>query len=277
MSQKTPPTYSPPAPPTLATAGDLYGQAQNFYQNNGNGNLLTAQSTALNNVNDPNYYSHFQPTSLEQALGSQYFQNVWPNEQAMISNQFANSGMANSPALASTLGNAYGNLSTQVGSYLADQGNSRATNAINAGLNISPNSVLGPYVQTGQNQSNAQADLNYGYQQSLAQQQYQQQMNKYQNSNALAGTIGQISPIGGQIYGAATGTSGSAFGGTAQTLGQIAPYALSMASGGFGGGGGMEQSGVPNSSQQLNLFGGGTNYMSPGKGASNANNAASVY
>lgn len=236
MSQNSAPTYSPPTPPTLATASDLYNQAQSFYQNNGNGGLLTAQQTALNNANNPNYYSQFQPISLEQALGSQYFSNVWPDEQAAIRQQFSQSGLTSSPALAETLGRAQGGLETQIGSYLSSQGDTRATNAINAGLGISPNSVLGPYVQTGENQSNAQAQLQYGYQQAQAQQDYQQQMNKYQSQNALASTLGQLSPIGGQIYGGITGTSGSAFGGTAQLLGQISPYLLSAGMGSFGGG-----------------------------------------
>lgn len=263
MSQKTAPTYAPPAPPTLQTADQLYGSAQNFYQNNGYGNLLTAQGTALNNANNPNYYAGFQPTSFENALATQNFNNIWPQEDAMIKNQFANSGMNFSPALASTEANAYGNLSTQVGSYLADQGNTRATNAINAGLNISPNSLLSPFVQTGQTQSNDQANLNYQYQQALAQQQYQQQMNKYQSNNALASTIGQISPIGGQIYGGVTGTSGSAFGGTAQSLGQAGQLAMAM----YGmGGSGMSPGMMPSGNGAPSLANASSNNTMSGYG-----------
>lgn len=274
MSQKTPPTYSPPSPPTLQTAGQLYGSAQDFYNNNGYGGLLTAQQTALTNANNPNYYSSFQPTSFENAMGNQYFQNVWPDEAATIRNQMSMSGMAYSPALAETLGRAQGGLETQIGSYLSDQANNRATGAINAGLGISPGSLLTPFVQTGENQSNAQAGLQYSYQQALAQQQYQQQMAKYQQQNALASTLGMISPIGGQIYGGETGTSGSAFGGTASTMSQLTPLMLSgmmSGAGGMPGGSNIGQSSVPG-------FGGGvSNTWNNNGGVSGAMSAMSGY
>lgn len=230
------PTYTPPPPPTLATAPELYGQAQSFYQDNGYGGLLGAQQTALNNANNPNYYSTFQPTSFEQALGNQQFQNIWPDEQALIMNQLSKSGMAYSPVAAQTLGNAYGNLSTGIGEYLNNQGNTRATNAINAGLGISPGQLLTPFVQTGQTQSNDQAQLNYGYQQAQAQQQYQQQMNQYQQDQSMAQMLGAVSPIAGNIYNATQGNLSSGLSGTFNTLGQVAPLAMSAAGmpGGFG-------------------------------------------
>lgn len=233
-----PPTYTPPAPPTLATAPDLYNQAQSFYQDNGYGGLLTAQQTALNNANNPNYYSQFQPTSFEQALGNQQFQNIWPNEQAQIMQQLSKSGMADSPVAAATIGNAYGNLSTNIGEYLNSQGSTRASNAINAGLGISPGSLLTPFVQTGQTQSNDQANLNYGYSQAQAQQQYQQQMNSYQQQQSLAQMLGYVSPVAGNIYNATQGNLGSGLSGTFNSLGQAAPLAMSAAGmpGGFGAG-----------------------------------------
>lgn len=276
MSQKTPPTYSPPTPPTLASASDLYGQAQSFYQNNGYGGLLSAQQTALTNANNPNYYSTFQPTSFENALANQQFSNIWPQEKAMIENQFANSGMANSPAMASTEANSYGNLASNVGQYLSSQGDARATGAINAGLGISPNSVLGPYVQTGENQSNTQANLNYGYQQSLAQQQYQQAMNKYQSQNALASTIGQISPIGGAIYGGSTGTFGSAASGTLGTMQQAAPLMMMAGMGGFGSGGSASgANGAPSLADSYSN--GSSNGYGMPSGSSISNNAMKVF
>lgn len=278
MSQQSPPTYTPPAPPTLATASDLYGQAQNFYQDNGYGGLLTAQQTALNNANNPNYYNSFQPTSFADALANQSFQNIWPNEQAQIMNSLSQSGMAYSPVAATTLGNAYGNLSTNIGEYLNQQGNTEATNAISAGLGISPGSLLSPFVQTGQTQSNDQANLNYGYSQAQAQQQYQQAMNGYQSNNALASTIGQISPIGGQIYGGATGTSGSGLSGTLSTLGQTAPYAMAASGmpGGFGTGSmfsNLGQSGTSGGNGVPSLASGYSGSSNP----TNMNGTSSVY
>ncbi len=238
MSNKPAPTYNPPPPQQLPTATEIYSAAGN-YANQNFPTQMAAQATALKNVNDPNYYASFQPTSLESALGNQYFKNVWPDESAAIKNQMSLSGMAYSPALAETLGRAQGGLETQVGSYLSDQANSRATNSINAGLSMNPMSFIQPYASTDLTQRNNQAQLQYGYQQALANQQYQQQMNKYQQQQALGSTIGQISPIGGQIYGAATGTSGSALSGTANTMNGMAPLMMMYDSGGMDSGFGM--------------------------------------
>lgn len=228
------PTYTPPAPPTLASASDLYNQAQSFYQDNGYGGLLSAQQTALTNANNPDYYNSFQPTSFSQALAGQDFQNIWPNEQAAMMNSLSQSGMAYSPTAATTIGNAYGNLATNIGEYLNQQGNTEATNAINAGLNISPSQLLTPFVQTGQTQSNDQASLNYGYSQAQAQQQYQQQMNSYQQNQSLAQLLGTVSPGAGNIYNATQGNLASGLSGTFNSLGQIAPLAMSGMTGGMG-------------------------------------------
>lgn len=276
MSQKSPPTYSPPAPPTLQTGGQLYSGAQDWYNQNGYGGLLNAQSTALQNANNPNYYASFQPTSLENALGNQYFKNIWPNEQAQIANQFAMSGMANSPALASTQANAYGNLATGVGQYLANQGDQRATNSINAGLGINPMSFLNPLAATEGNQSNSQAQLQYGYQQAQAQQAYQQQMNKYQQQQSMARMIGQISPIGGPIYGASTGTFGSTTAGLMDDVNMIAPMAMSAATGMPSGGMGMSSGGGMNGGNNIPQFASG-GYGGMPSGSSVANGTSSVY
>src|SRR5258708_3493013 len=226
MSQKSAPTYTPSAPVQAISGQDLYNQGQSWYQQNQPG-LYNAQSTALSNANNPNYYNQWGPTSLQQALGNQYFQNTWPDEQALIKQQFSQSGLSSSPALAETLGRAYGGLETQIGSYLSTQAQQEATNAINSGLGISQSSLLNPYVNTAANQSNMNTNNQNAYNQALAQQQYQQQYNQYAQNNALASTLGQISPIGGLAYGASTGTTGSAFGGTASTLGQAAPLLFS--------------------------------------------------
>lgn len=278
MSQKTPPTYNPPAPISAASGTDLYNQGQSWYQQN-QPNLYNAQSTALTNANNPNYYSQFQPTSLENALGSQYFQNVWPDEQAAIRQQFSQSGLSSSPALAETLGRAQGGLETQIGSYLSDQGNTRATNAINAGLGISQSGLLNPFVTTAGNQSNLNTNMQNQYQQAMAQQQYQQAMNQYQSQNALSSTIGQISPLGGQIYGGATGTSGSALGGTAQSFGQLAPLVLSGALGGYGTGtgGNVNIPGMGSTSTNGMTFGGDDGSRYSNTANIFGNGASSVY
>lgn len=258
MSNKAAPTYNPPPPPTLQTADQIFSAAGN-YANTNFPTQMAAQATALNNANNPNYYAGFQPTSFEQALGNQSFQNIWPDEQALIKQQLSQSGMSSSPVQAETLGRAYGNLGTQVGSFLSQQGDARAQGAINAGLNINPMSFISPYASTDLSQSNNQAQLQYGYQQSMAQQQYQQQMNKYQQQQALGQMIGQVSPIGGQIYGASTGTSGSALSGTLGTASQMAPYLMMLGTGGLGGAGNVGNAGAGgNMMTQTAGYGGGT-------------------
>ena len=274
MSQKAAPTYNPPAPVMAASGQDLYNQGQQWYQQNQPG-LYNAQSTALANANDRNYYNSWGPTSLDQALGSQYFQNVWPDESAAIKQQFSQSGLSSSPALAETLGRAQGGLETQVGSYLSTQAQQEATNAINAGLGISQSSLLNPYVTTAGNQSNINTGYQNNYNQALAQQQYQQQYNNYSQNNALASTLGQISPIGGAIYGASTGTSGSALGGTAQSLGQLSPLIFSGMTGGLSGANAAGQYGGGTTTGSNGMPLGG--YSSAGGQNPYSNGASSVY
>lgn len=228
MSQKTPPTYNPPAP-TYAMSGQTGVQQGMDLANQYFAPQMGAQAQGIADIGQgQNYYNNFGPSDLGQAIGNQYMQNIWPQESAIISNQFANSGMANSPALASTMGNAYGNMAVNVGEYEQGISNQNATNNLSQLMSVNPNNYYQPITNDILSQSNTNTAMQNQYQQALAQQQYQQAYNQYTQKNALASTIGQISPIGGQIYGGATGTSGSAFGGTASSLGspgsQMAMY-----------------------------------------------------
>lgn len=218
MSQRTAPVYQPPQPVYAMTGQSGIQQGYNLasqlfpYQ-------MNAQAQGIQDINQgASYYNNFGPTSLSEAIGNQYMNNIWPQQQAMISNQFANSGMQNSPALANTMANAYGNLATGVGQYEQGISEQNATNNLSDLLSINPNSYYQPMTNDILSQSNVNTELQNQYNQAVAQEQYQQSYNKYAQQNALASTIGQISPIGGQIYGATSGTSLSALGGTAQTL-----------------------------------------------------------
>lgn len=240
------PTYNPPAPPTLPTADQLFASGTNYAKSN-NPMAFGAREGALTDLQNPTaYYQSFQPTSFEQALGNQSFQNVWPDTQNYMANILGKSGMAYSPVASATLGKEYGNLSQSIGQYLSDQANGRATNSLNARLGIDPMSMVTPFVQTGMTQGNNQANLDYGYQQALAQQQYQQQMNQYQQQAAMAKMFGQISPLGGNIYGASTGHLGDSLGGTMQSFNSFAPALMSGMTGGLGGmfGGGAAGAGT---------------------------------
>lgn len=125
-----------------------------------------AREKALGYLSTPettqSYYSGFQPTSFEEALSNQYFQNVWPDTEAKIRQALSLSGMAYSPQLAATTGREYGNLSTQIGQYLSDLGNQRAQYNLSNMLGIDPMSqILMPTAGLGAQQGNLQAQLNY--------------------------------------------------------------------------------------------------------------------
>ena len=198
MGKGKQPTYEPPKPIPVPTADELFQSGKSFAQKEMPG-AYGARESALNDLNNPNYYSSFQPTSFEQALGNQQFQNIWPDQEAYMRNALSQSGMAYSPVAATTLGNARGNLGYQIGSYLADQGNNRATNSLNARLGIDPMSqILNPYVGVGQDQGNQNTMMQNQYNQQLAQAQYQQAMNK---ANQRSGMIGTLGTLGGAALG----------------------------------------------------------------------------
>ncbi len=256
----SPPAYNPPQQ-TLPTASDLYNQAQTFYGSNPNySGLLSAQSNALANVNNPNYYSNFQPTSFENALGQQQFQNVWPDESAAIKQQFSQSGLSSSPALAETLGRAQGGLETQIGEYLNNQANTRAQGAINAGMQISPSQLLNPYVQTGENQALNQANLNLGQYNA----QYQNQLANYQ--------YGQQQNQGiGQLIGAGVGAAGGAFVGMPFQGAAFGSQLGGLAAGGTANPQSLAFSGIGLGQGAANTFGGGGNFNVPGYGSTSTN------
>ncbi len=230
------PTYNPPAPPTLQTADQLYSSASNYGKQNFP-NAFGAREGALNDLSQGNsYYQQFQPTSFEQALGNQYFQNVWPDQENYIKQMMSRSGLENSPALATTLGNARGNLGVNIGQFLSNQGNQRAQMSLEDRMGIDPmGQIINPYVQTGQNQSNNQANLNYGYAQNVAQSNYQSQIDQFNQQQSLYKTLGMISPLGGAIYGGANGGStgfGSSLSGTTDAFSAMLPFLQGMMGGG---------------------------------------------
>lgn len=178
---------------------------------------MGAQAQGLNDLSMGNaYYQQYQPTSFEQALGNQQFQNVWPNEQAAIMQQLSNSGMAYSPVAASTVGNAYGNLATNIGQYLNTQADTRATNNLNALLGINPNNYYGPISNAITGQSNQQAQLSQQANVQNAGADYSNSLANYQQGNATNGAIGTaVGGIGGFLLGGPAGAMlGSSLGGS---------------------------------------------------------------
>lgn len=234
MSKPSTPQYPQITPSQVITGQDATTQAmqlaqQYFPQQMG------AQAQGLNDLSQGNaYYEQYQPTSFEQALGNQQFQNIWPNEQAQIMDSLSKSGMAYSPVAATTLGNAYGNLSTNIGEYLNNQGNTRATNNLNALLGINPNSYYGPISQTITGQSNEQGQLNQNANIQNAGAQYSNSLANYQQGNATNGAIGTgVGAVLGGVAGSIIPGAGTLAG---ASLGAGLGGALL---GGSGGGGGL--------------------------------------
>ena len=174
----------------------------------------------------PDYFSQFGPTSLEEALASQYFSNVMPDIERSIKHNLSLSGIANSPALAELIGRERGRVGFDVGSYLANLGQARATQGLErqnllAGMgeqralnslnyrNIDPFSMITPFVETGMNQSNAQAKLDYEYSLMKAQADLQNAIQAQQQKGAMGSTIGSI--LGGAL-GSFDGPGGMALG-----------------------------------------------------------------
>lgn len=209
------PSYPTVTAPTVGTGANYYDQAMSFGNNNF-GNAMGARESALSDMNNPNYYASFQPTSFEQALGDQRFQNQWPNQEAYMSNVLSKSGMAYSPTAAATLGKAYGDTSFNIGSYLADQGNQRATNSLNARMGIDPMSILNPYADLGAQQGNSQANYDWQATKQNADAQYANAMQKYNQSQAMMKMIGQIGGgiAGGMVGGPQGAMMGAGMGGT---------------------------------------------------------------
>ena len=165
------PSYSPPPAPRLRTAEELFGSATNWARTN-NPLAYGAREGALADINRPEFYSGFQPTSMEQALGSQYFQNIMPDIEKSIKHNLSLSGMASSPILSRQIARERGQVGYDVGKWLSDQGNQRAQYSLGSRLAIDPASVYGPYLNTDTGQSNSQAQYDYDAAQQQAQANY---------------------------------------------------------------------------------------------------------
>lgn len=202
MSKPQTPTYPTIQPSQVVTGADATNQAMQL-ANQYFAPQMGAQAQGIADIGQgTNYYNSYQPTDFAQALGNQSFQNIWPNEQAQIMDQLSKSGMAYSPVAATTVGNAYGNLATNIGEYLNQQGNTEATNNLSALLGINPNNYYQPISNAITGQSNQQAGLN---QQANIQNAGAQYSNSLANYNQQLGTNGALGTVAGGIGGFALG------------------------------------------------------------------------
>lgn len=258
-------TINVPPPPKLPTAEELFsaGTAQakstsplafgaresalsDLSRGNDFYNQFSLTGRPLGEIT-PDYFNQFGPTTLEQALGTQYFQNVMPDIERSIKHNLSLSGIANSPALADLIARERGKVGFDVGSYLANQaqrrgelglareselagiGEQRAINSLNY-RDIDPFSMITPFVQTGMYQSQAQAKMDNDYNIMKAQFELQNAIQAQQNKGAFGSTIGSIlgggagfllsgfNPGGAALGASLGGSAGNAFaGGGSQT------------------------------------------------------------
>ena len=234
FSSKKQPFYHPPAPVVLPTAEELFGRATAFGKRE-SPLAYGAREAALADLGRGQaYYNEFQPSSMDQALANQYFQNVFPDAQKTILNQLSASGIASSPIAARLLGRERGQLGFDIGSFLSNQGNERARYSLDSRLGIDPFSTYQNYLSTDTNQSNAQAQLQQQYNEQAARSAYETDLNRYNNQLAKAKTIGMFSPIGG----AAMGGFDVGLESIANNLKTVLPFAMGGI-GGIGGSGGL--------------------------------------
>ncbi len=193
-----PPTLQVPAAPVYPKAEDLFTKATNFGKMT-TPNAYGAREQALSDINNPAYYAGFQPTSFENALSNQYFQNVWPDVKRQTLQGLSLAGIESSPVTGELLGKQYGNIAMTIGEYLANLGNTRATNSLNARINIDPSSTYTNYLNTDLGQSNNQVNANYENALLQAQNNYQNALRQYQQQQAgIGGAFG----LGGAGIGA---------------------------------------------------------------------------
>lgn len=266
------PQYTPPPAPVYPTVEEIYAQAVPFGKEN-YPLAYGAREQALADLakggayyegfQDPQiaallkqigmggegaagYYQGFQPTSFEEALSNQYFQNIIPDIERSIKQNLSLSGMAYSPILAEQIAEQRGKVGVDIGKYLSDLGQTRATtgintlgnlyntaenraiNALNARLGIDPYSTFSPYAETDITQQNKQIEANYAAALKKAQADYKNAMSKYQQGQAKIGGLSSLAgagigalltiPTGGVINPWTGATIGGALGGTAGSL-----------------------------------------------------------
>lgn len=216
-----------PPPPEFATAGDLLGRGVAFGEEQ-TPLALGAREGALADILRGNeFFESFQPTSFEQALANQSFQLATQESDRAIKQGLSLSGLESSPILAQQLGQSRERLGVDIGSILAQLGQTRATQSLNARLGIDPiASIIQPIAGFEQFQDQLQQTANFNQaMQKFAFDQAQQQQQD-QEASQLAATLGTFAggaggfalggPAGASIGASLGGSLGGAVGGSGQ-------------------------------------------------------------
>ena len=247
------PELKVPEAPKLPTAGELFGEGIGVAKDVAP-LAFGARESALGDIATPEkamqYYSGYGPTSFEDALSNQYFENVWSDTEREIKHGLSLSGMESSPILSKQLGEARGKLGYDIGSYLSNLGNQRATANLSSRLGIDPYSMITPYTNLGATQSGRQASYDWQESQAQAESQWINEMNEYEDQMAFAKSMGSVfGPVAGWGFG------GPEVGVSA--MGDMLQAGAGMMGGvpGMGGGGNVFQTPMGGMSTRGNFYG----------------------
>ena len=242
---------TPTAAPTYKTLDQLFAEATGLAQTQYPGAYGAREGALADLAKGTEYYSQFMPTSLEQALGSQYFQNLYPEAERSILGTLSKTGMAYSPITAELLAREKGKLGFDVGSFLANLGQRRGEFSLQNRLNIDPSQMTNPLMGMGQQQDYAQKQADYEYQLAKQQADY---YNMVAKARKKASSITSMSGMGGAAIALGlapfTGGASLAYIPMAMAAGQQA----SPLWGGSSGGGGMD---MGTALSMMQMYGGG--------------------
>lgn len=257
-----------PQAPTFKSAEELLGSGISFGKEQ-TPIAYGARENALGILQDParttEFFQGFQPTSFEQALANQTFQNIMPDVERSIKQNLSLSGIASSPILAQQIGQARGSLGVDIGEILAQLGQQRGAGSLEAQLGIDPLAqIVGPVAEFGQQQDQLQQQVEF--QRALAQFGINQQAAESNRQNKSQGISSFGTLLGGGagflLGGPAGAAIGAGLGGSAAGLfgGSQSPISLgdALALSQVFPGGGVGSGNIPGSGIFGSRFGGQT-------------------
>jgi len=187
------PTLNIPDAPQFQTAESARNEALGFAQQQTPLALGARESALADLGRGSEFFESFQPTSLEEALANQQFQNIFPDVQRQLRQTLSQSGFANSPILAELEGRARGELGVDIGTVLANLGQRRGEFSLQSRLGIDPlNSIINPLSEQALGQSNIQnnAQMERDFQQAIAN--FNAEQTAFSNQGAFGSSIGAL-------------------------------------------------------------------------------------
>jgi hypothetical protein len=200
----------------LMTGAEAYGGGADWAKST----MPTAYGSremALGIQQDPakamQFYSGFQPTNFEQGISGTYFQDMLEQAQRAAGQRASLSG--NEQAYAPHLARALSPVMMDIGTYLGNQGQTRANYALQSMMNVDPMSMISPYANLSaeQNYNQVQGDYDAALQQIISNYVTQRQNDERRaaNKKRSQGALGNFltsGPIGGAFRTQGLGMSG---------------------------------------------------------------------